>query len=97
LLAVLLRAVKGSELLLHNYDRPLDVLAGCCQRVLSSDYLLEELVRASDVEWGRVAGERPYFEKEGSPCHPDDPYTIESVRFALSGVLEQLASRDRSG
>src|SRR3954466_14765293 len=31
---VLHRAVKGSELLLHNYDRPLVVLAGCCQRIL---------------------------------------------------------------
>jgi hypothetical protein len=36
-------------------------------------------------------GERPYFENEGSPLHPDDPYTVESVRNALSGLLEQLA------
>jgi hypothetical protein len=37
-------------------------------------------------------GERPYFEKEGAPQHPDDPYTVESVRNALSGFLKQLAS-----
>ena len=36
-------------------------------------------------------GERPYFEKEGAPQHPDDPYTVESVRNALSGLLKQLA------
>ena len=89
---VLHRAVKGSELLLHKYDRPLVVLAECCQRVLDSDYLLEEIVRDADIEWGRVMDERPYFVKEGSPRHPDDPYTVESVRLALSGLLEQLTS-----
>ena len=88
---VLHRQVSGSELLLHNIDQPLVVLASYCQRVLDSDYLLAELVRDADIEWGRVMGERPYFEKEGSPRHPDDPYTVESVRLALSGLLEQLA------
>src|SRR4051794_37008292 len=88
---VLHHHVKGSELLLNNFDQPLVVLAGCCQRVLDSDYLLEELVRDADVEWGRVMGERPYFEKPGAPRHPDDPYTVESVRNALSGLLKELA------
>ena len=88
---VLHRHVKGSELLLNNFDQPLVVLASYCQRVLDSDYLLEELVRYTDIEWGRVMGERPYFEKEGGPRHPDDPYTVESVRNALSGLLKQLA------
>jgi hypothetical protein len=89
---VLHRHVKGSELLLNNFDQPLVVLAGYCQRVLDSDYLMGELVRDADIEWGRVMGERPYFETEGSPRHPDDPYTVESARLALSGLLEQLAS-----
>ena len=84
---VLHRHIKGSELLLKNFDQPLFVLASYCQRVLESDYLLKELVRDADVEWGRVMGERPYFEEEGSPRHPDDPYTVESVRDALSGLL----------
>ena len=88
---VLHRRVKGSELLLNNFDQPLVVLASYCQQVLRSDYLLTEVVRDADVEWGRVMGERPYFEKEGSPRHPEDPYTIESVRNALSELLTQLA------
>jgi hypothetical protein len=92
---VLHRQVKGSELLLNNMDQSLVVLASYCQRVLNSDYLLEELVRDADIEWGRVMGERPYFEKEGSPHHPDDPYTVESVRNALSGLLKQLAVSER--
>jgi hypothetical protein len=87
---VLHRHVKGSELLLNNFEQPLVVLAGYCQRVLDSEYLLEELVREADVEWGHVMGERPYFEREGSP-HPDDPYTVESVRNALTELLKQLA------
>jgi hypothetical protein len=134
---VLLRRIKGSELLLHHYERPFFVLttfcqravivvlaavrpcasrrAGkprsshrvvdacaqrvanttitACQRILDSDYLLNELVREADVEWGRVQGERPYFEAEGSPPHPDDPYTFESVRKTLAGLIDQLAGR----
>jgi hypothetical protein len=89
---VLHRQVNASELLLNNFDQPELVLAGYCQRVLDSDYLLEELARDADIEWGRVMGERPYFEKEGAPHHPHDPYTVESVRNALSGLLRQLAS-----
>jgi hypothetical protein len=88
---VLHRRIKGSELLLNNYDQPLVVLASCCQRVLDSDYLLKELVRDADVEWGRVMGERPYFQIEGSACDPEDPYTVESVRQVLCEILEQLS------
>jgi hypothetical protein len=91
LVVVLHRHIKGSDLLLNNFDQPLLVLAGYCQRVLDSDYLLRELVRDADIEWGRVMGERPYFETEGSPNDPDDPYTVDSVRLALSGLLEHLA------
>src|SRR6516165_9997500 len=47
---VLLRRIKGSELLLHNYEQPLGVLAAYCQQILDSDYLSKELVREADVE-----------------------------------------------
>ena len=87
---VLHRQVKGSELLLNNFDQPLIVLADYCKRVLDSDYLLKEVVRDADIEWGRVVGERPYFEIEGSSCNPDDPYTADSVRNTLSDLLQQL-------
>jgi hypothetical protein len=92
---VLHRCVKGSELLLNNFEQPLVVLASYCQRVLDSDYLLAELVRNADVEWGRLMGERPYLDKEGSPHHPDDPYTAESVRNALCGILDKLSEDER--
>jgi hypothetical protein len=89
---VLHRRVKGSELLLNNFDQPLVVLASYCQRVLESDYQLKELVREADIEWGRAMDERPHFEKEGSPPHPEDPYAVESVRNALLGLLKQLTA-----
>ena len=84
----------GSEFLLQHYEKPLYVLATCCQRILDSDYLLKELVREADVEWGQVQGERPYFEHEERPPHPDDPYTYESVRKTLAALIEQLAAGD---
>src|SRR5262249_31241116 len=59
---VLLRSIKGSDFLLHNFDRPLLGLASYIQRVLHSEYFLKELVRQADIEWGQTLGERPYFE-----------------------------------
>ena len=91
---VLLRNIRESELLLNNFDQPFAVLAGYCQQVIDSDFRLKELVRDADVEWGRVFGERPYFDKEGSPPDPDDPYTVESVRNTLSALVEQLRAGD---
>jgi hypothetical protein len=90
LAAVVLRQVRESDLLLANLDRPLVVLADFVQRVLGSDFVLQELVRESDVEWGRTFGERPYFQKEGCPPHQDDPYTTESVSSALTTLLATL-------
>jgi hypothetical protein len=89
---VLLRGVASSEVFLKGYDQPLTALAGCLRRVLDSEHLLKELVRDADVEWGRMYGERPYFEKEGQPADPNDPYTAESARTALSKLLETLAA-----
>jgi hypothetical protein len=91
---VLLRHVKESDLLLNNLDQPLVVLASYIQRVLDSDYNLQELVRECDVEWGSAYGERPHFQKEGSPPDQDDPYTLESVRVTLSQLIEKLAASD---
>lgn len=88
---VLHRHVIRSELLLNDFEQPLVVLAGYCQQLLDSNYHLEELVRDADIEWGRMMGERPYLESSGT-CHPDDPYTITSVRKMLSGLLQQLAT-----
>jgi len=89
---VLLRRVEASELLLKAPDQPLVVLADYLRRVLESAYGLSELVREADVEWGRVFGERPRFEKTGCPPAADDPYTLESVRSALAWLVEELTA-----
>jgi hypothetical protein len=89
---VLLRSIKVSELLLRHYEQPLFVLGGYCQQVLDSDYLLKELVREADVEWGLLQGERPFFEKEGLTSDPEDPYTFESVRKAVAVIIDRLTA-----
>lgn len=82
----------GEGLLQRDYNQPLDALADYVARVLASDHLLAELVREADAEWGRINGERPYFQQTGRPPHPEDPYTIDSVRLALIQLQERLAS-----
>ncbi len=92
LTGILVRSIKGSDILVKNYDKPLCALGDGIRRVLGSDYLLKELVRQADVEWGRANDQRPYFEQEGCPPDPDDPFTIESVRSSLSHLLEKLTA-----
>lgn len=88
--AVLHRQLKGSSQLLENLDQPLVALAGHFRRVVASANLLEEIVREADFEWGRSMDERPYFERAGAAPHPDDPYTLASVRQALADALLKL-------
>ena len=35
----------------------------------------------------RTMMERPFFERPGQPPHPDDEYTLASVRAALEHLL----------
>ena len=90
--AALLRQVAGSDILLKGYGQPLAALADYVKRVLGSDYLLKELVREADVEWGQMYGERPIFEREGQPANPGDPYTAASVRVVLTRLVETLTA-----
>ena len=89
---VLHRHLKGSGLLLENLDQPLIAVAGYLREVLAADNLLKEIVRETDVEWGRVMDERPHFERECMPADPDDPYTVENVGQALAEALRILAA-----
>ncbi len=92
--SVLFRFVRDSDLLLDNFNHPLLTLERYIRRLLDSDYLLSELVRETDAEWGRVFGERPFFEKQDHPPHPADPYTLESVRSSLQSLSETKFSDD---
>ena len=89
---VIHRHLKGSQPLLEQIEQPLGALAAYCQDLLESDYLLAEIVREADIEWGRSMEERPHFERQGAAPHPDDPYTSESVRKALDDALKRLSA-----
>jgi len=84
---VLLRHVRASEILLENFDRPAVVLVAYLTQVLESDTLLKDLVREADAEWGRTLGDRPHFDREGQAPDADDPYTLASVRNALTELV----------
>jgi len=85
---VVVRRVRASEILIENFDLPAVVLAGYVNEVLNSETALKDLVREADVEWGRTLGDRPHFERDGRPPDPDDPYTLASVRNALTQLLQ---------
>ena len=91
---VVRRRLEGSDLLLDNIEQPLLALAGFCERVLASDFRLEELVREADIEWGRRMDEPPRFERRGAPEQPGDPYTLRSVRELLESMLKELPAAD---
>jgi hypothetical protein len=97
LVQVLMRNVRTSEILIENFDQPAVVLAGYVNQVLNSDTLLKDLVREADVEWGRTLGDRPLFEQEGRPPDPDDPYTLASVRRALTQLLQSATQGEGQG
>ena len=86
---VLHRQLKSSKLLLDNVDDPPVAAAAYIRQILASEHRLREIVREADTEWGRAMDERPHFEREGSPPHPDDPYTASSVRKALDEALHR--------
>ena len=91
---VIYRGVKQSEQLINNYERPHAVLAAFLRAVLDSEHRLKDMVREADVEWSRIVDEPPHFEQEGCPPHPDDEYTLASVRQTLSQLIDKLSRTD---
>lgn len=89
---VLSREVGSGGVLLGGLDDPAAALGRHVRQILASPPLLAELVRMTDMEWGRVMGERPFFEVDGRPAHPADPYTLASVRSALEAFVAALPS-----
>ena len=91
LLIVLQRRVRESEdLLERSYERPLEALAVVTEHILESPARLRGFVRQVDAEWGHLYSEQPYFELGETPPRPGDPYTLDSVRDALTALLEGL-------
>ena len=93
LTVVLVREVGESRALLDNLDQPQAALCGWLRQLLATEALFSEFVRMTDMEWGRVQQERPYFEIDGRPPHPHDPYTLASVGSTLARLLASLEPR----
>jgi hypothetical protein len=89
---VLNRTVRESEIFMLHYDQPLESLARLLERLLDSENRLRRFVNQVDAEWGRINSERPLLEIEGRPAHPDDPYTLASVKQKLATLLERLSA-----
>lgn len=91
LAVVLKRRVLDSEALLEEgYDRPLAQMTRFTEELLRSDGGLHRFVDEVDAEWGRMYSERPYFQTGDAAPRPGDPYTVESVRSSLAGLLDEL-------
>ncbi|MBW2257779.1 MAG: hypothetical protein JRI25_24700 [Deltaproteobacteria bacterium] len=79
--AVLQQQVRTSELE--------DIVVG----LLEHEHTLYEFVRRVDFEGGRLMLERPHFQQPGQPPHPEDEYTHESVRAALTALVAEVRRR----
>lgn len=88
------RLAEDAPLLGRHHDRPLAALGEFLQRILGARSELESLVRDADARWGREYQERPHFQGDDEPPHPDDPYTHDGVRERLA---ELAAGLDPSG
>ena len=87
---IIARLEGNPPLLARHFGRPNGALQEFLNSVIDSPANLEILVRQTDARWGRDYDERPHFEKDGQPPHPDDPYTLGGVRALLQAVRENL-------
>jgi hypothetical protein len=89
--AVLQDAIQADDARMSTHiNSPLLALRDLIQEVLKYPERFYDFVHQVDVRWGRMYGERPYFQKPGQPPHPEDEYSHESVRHRLEHLLEIL-------
>ena len=89
--SILCRRVRSSNLLVASHlQQPCNALREIIETILASDYGTQEFVRQVDVRWGELYQERPLFQRAGQAPDPEDEYTHESVRQALTLLLEKL-------
>lgn len=88
---VLTRWLEDDTIRLSRYlDNPAGAVQDLLETILASPETLYDLVHQTDVLWGHLYDERPYFQKPGQAPHPDDEYTHESVRATLEACLQRL-------
>lgn len=95
--SVLITIVKDDiETVSAHVETPLKALEVILDRYISNAHLLEELVRRVDFNWGRMNLEKPHFQKDGEDPHPDDEYTLASVKKQLKTLALLLKKESRS-
>lgn len=86
--ATLLDLIQADDVVCSRYfEAPLQALVEILQPLVTQDAALRNFVRRVDMRWGELYGERPHFEIPGQPPHPDDQYTVASVRSQLQDLL----------
>ena len=86
----LFRHVTNSELFLANLDQPLDVLANCISRSSAPSICRRNSFVRPMPSGDECLARGLILSEQGSLPHPDDPYTVESVRIKLTQLLEKL-------
>lgn len=86
ILEVLCQELDPTRLSAH-LDNPMVPLRRRLEGLLRSKGALTEFVRKVDAAFGLATGERPWFDQEGKDPHPEDEYTMASVRVALEELL----------
>ena len=87
---IIARLEGNPPLLARHFERPEAALLEFLSGLLDSPANLEILVRQADARWGRDYDEHPHFERDGTPPHPDDPYTRAGVRALLQALYTSL-------
>lgn len=91
--SVLKRWVKSDSIVSQHLEEPLTALDRILQKIINNQELFYEIVRQTDLKWGQMYQERPYFQQPGQPPHPEDEYSHESVQEKLSILQEKLNTR----
>ena len=87
---ILAKIEHDLPLLGRHFDHPAGALEEFLAANLGSESRLNTLVRDTDARWGRDYQERPHFETDDRPPHPDDPYTRAGVRDLLVDLLDYI-------
>lgn len=90
------RWVKTDIRIGQYLDKPLDALYLIVLDIVQQPQTLYELARQVAVEWGKMNGERPRFQKPGAEPLVDMVYTHCGIRETLTGLLNKLLSHKLS-
>ena len=92
ILTILAKLEHNLPLLGRHFENPVGALEEFLTETLKAEPLLPALVRDTDARWGRDYQERPHFERDGQPPHPEDPYTRAGVRSLLEDLQDDITA-----